>query len=694
MKEYLPEDIRNIALVSHQTVGKTSLAEAILYSAGGSNRLGNVDDGTTSSDYNTDEIERKISIATSVLHCIWNDKKINVIDVPGYADFFGEVKSGLRVADLAVILINAVAGIEVGTDAVWDILEENNTPRMFFVNRQDKEHAKFDNALSFLREAYGNKVTAMQFPVNEGEEFDSIIDLLQMKKITFNKDNNGKFSVSDIPGDLAGKAEELREQLIEKVAESDDEVLESYFENGELTPEEFAKGLSKGIADGNIYPVLCGAATKNMGTHQLLDLVTTFGPSPLTFSPIIGRKPDSIEEIELDVNQTAPLSALIFKTVSERHVGELSLVRVYSGTLSSGNEVANTVQGSTEKIGQIYLLNGKNRNEVGNLKAGDIGALVKLKSSHTGDTLCGKKNPVVLPEIEFPTPLLGIAVTPKSKGDEEKISTGLATLHEVDPSFVVEIDPELHQTVVSGQGELHLAIIMNRLKERFGVDVEQKKPKIPYRETITAKASEKYRHKKQTGGAGQFAEVWMRIEPKPQGEGFEFENKVVGGSISSVFIPSVEKGVRQVLTEGALAGYTIVDVKATVYDGKEHPVDSKDIAFQIAGREVFKMAILNAKPILLEPIYDVEIKVPEDFMGDVMGDLSSRRGKILGMDSAGRFQLIKAQVPLAELYKYSTTLRSLTQGRASHRQKLSHYQPLPKELVSKVIDEAAAEKEK
>lgn len=694
MKEYLPEDIRNIALVSHQTVGKTSLAEAILYSAGGSNRLGNVDDGTTSSDYNTDEIERKISIATSVLHCIWNDKKINVIDVPGYADFFGEVKSGLRVADLAVILINAVAGIEVGTDAVWDILEENNTPRMFFVNRQDKEHAKFDNALSFLREAYGNKVTAMQFPVNEGEEFDSISDLLQMKKITFNKDNNGKFSVSDIPGDLAGKAEELREQLIEKVAESDDEVLESYFENGELTPEEFAKGLSKGIADGNIYPVLCGAATKNMGTHQLLDLVTTFGPSPLTFSPIIGRKPDSIEEIELDVNQTAPLSALIFKTVSERHVGELSLVRVYSGTLSSGNEVANTVQGSTEKIGQIYLLNGKNRNEVGNLKAGDIGALVKLKSSHTGDTLCGKKNPVVLPEIEFPTPLLGIAVTPKSKGDEEKISTGLATLHEVDPSFVVEIDPELHQTVVSGQGELHLAIIMNRLKERFGVDVEQKKPKIPYRETITAKASEKYRHKKQTGGAGQFAEVWMRIEPKPRGEGFEFENKVVGGSISSVFIPSVEKGVRQVLTEGALAGYTIVDVKATVYDGKEHPVDSKDIAFQIAGREVFKMAILNAKPILLEPIYDVEIKVPEDFMGDVMGDLSSRRGKILGMDSAGRFQLIKAQVPLAELYKYSTTLRSLTQGRASHRQKLSHYQPLPKELVSKVIDEAAAEKEK
>ena len=694
MKEYLPDDMRNIALVSHQTVGKTSLAEAILYSAGETNRLGNVDDGTTVSDYNVDEIERKISIATSVMHCIWNDKKINIIDVPGYTDFFGEVQSGLRVADFAVVLVNAVSGVEVGTETIWDILEENNTPQMFYVNRQDKEHANFDNTLSALREAYGNGVTAVQFPVNEGEDFDSVIDLLQMKKITFNKDNSGKYSVADIPDEFAGKAAELREQLVEKVAESDDEVLESYFENGELSEEEFTKGLCSGIASRNIFPVACGCATQNMGTHLLLDLISSYAPAPTAFSPVVGKKPDSTEEVKLEVSPSAPLSALIFKTLSERHVGELSLVRIYSGSLSSGDEVVNTVRGTNEKIGQIYILNGKSRKEIGNLKAGDIGALVKLKDSHTGNTLSDKKNLVVLPEIEFPTPLVGIAVSPKSKGDEEKISTGLTTLHEVDPSFVVEIDPELRQTVVSGQGELHLTIILNRLKERFGVDVEQKKPKIPYRETITAKADERYRHKKQTGGAGQFAEVWMRIEPKPRGEGFEFVNKVVGGAISSVFIPSVEKGVRQVLTEGALAGYRIVDVQATVYDGKEHPVDSKDIAFQIAGREVFKMAILSAKPILLEPIYDVEIKVPEEFMGDVMGDLSSRRGKILGMDSAGRFQLIKAQVPLAELYKYSTTLRSLTQGRASHRQKLSHYQPLPKELVSKVIEEAEAKKEK
>ncbi|NLP10281.1 elongation factor G, partial [bacterium] len=482
-----------------------------------------------------------------------------------------------------------------------------------------------------------------------------------------------------------------RGALIEKIAESDDAILEKYFEAGELTEEEINKGLASGIAACKIYPVLCGAAANNYGIQPLLDFIGSYGPSPVDRGPVVAVD-NSGKEVKVELN--APqFSAFVFKTLSEMHVGELSLIRVYSGQVKSGDEVANTTQGITEKIGQIYELTGKNRKEIGLLKAGDIGALVKLKNTHTNDTLADKRSTLKLPVIEFPEPVVQVAVAPKSKGDEDKISTGLHTLHETDPSFTVEINPELKQTVLSGQGDTHLAVIIQRLKERYGVDVEQKKPKIPYRETITGKADEKYRHKKQTGGAGQFAEVWMRIEPLPRGGGFEFESQIVGGAISGPFIPSIEKGVRQLLEEGAIAGYKIVDVKAIVYDGKEHPVDSKDIAFQIAGREVFKMCITSAKPILLEPIYDVEVKCPEESMGDIMGDLNSRRGRILGIEARGRFQMVKAKVPLAELHNYASTLRSLTSGRASYTRKLSHYDPMPKEVEVKVIQEAQAEKQ-
>ncbi len=692
MKDYGPSDIRNVGLVSHQSIGKTTLAEAMLYSAGETSRLGTIDEGTTTSDYRSDEIERKNSISMSLLNFFWNQRKFNVLDMPGYPDFIGEVKSGLRVADFAVVLLNAVAGVEVGTDIVWDILDEYQTPRMLFVNREDKEHASFAKAVAEAKEAYGNAVVTVQFPVNEGEGFNALIDLLRMKQIVFAGDASGKYRVEEIPANLADKAQEMRMALVEKIAESDDAILEKYFEAGELNDAELVAGLRAGILSRGIFPVLCGAGAKNMGTHLLLDFIGEYGPSPADL-PVTAKASDG-KEVKLQVTEKAPFSALVFKTLSEMHVGELSLVRVYSGGIKSGDEVFNTSGNVSEKIGQIYALNGKNRKEIGLVKAGDIAALVKLKNTHTGNTLSDKKFPVHLAGISFPEPVVQIAVVPKSKGDEDKISTGLHTLHEIDPSFVVEVQSELKQTVISGQGELHLAMIINRLRERYGVEVEQKKPRIPYRETITAKADEKYRHKKQSGGAGQFAEVWMRLEPLPRGAGFEFESQVVGGAISSGFLPSIEKGVRQILAEGAVAGYKIVDVKAIVYDGKEHPVDSKDIAFQIAGREVFKMGVLNARPILLEPIYDVEIKCPEEYMGEVMGDLSSRRGKILGMDVQGRFQTVKAKVPLAELHNYATTLRSLTQGRATHTRKLSHYDPLPKELEAKVIAEAKAEKEK
>jgi len=691
VKDTSPSDIRNICLVSHQSTGKTTVAEAMLFSAGITTRFGRVDDGTTVSDYRSDEIERKISISSALMTMDWKKNKINILDLPGRPDFMGEVLCGMRVSDLAVVLLDAYSGVEVGTETVVEICDKYKLPRLFFINRIDREHSNFEQTLSQAQESYGNSVVAAQFPVQEAEGFDSLIDLLSMKKITFLTDQSGKTKIEEIPADLLDKAKALRGALIEKIAESDDAILEKYFEAGELSEEEINKGLAGGIAACKIYPVLCGSASKNYGIQPLLDFIAGYGPSPADRGPAFAM--DSAgKEVKVELGGTQ-FNAFVFKTLSEMHVGELSLIRVYSGQVKSGDEVANTTQGITEKIGQIYELTGKNRKEIGLLKAGDIGALVKLKNTHTNDTLADKRSTLKLPAIEFPEPVVQVAVAPKSKGDEDKISTGLHTLHETDPSFTVEINPELKQTVLSGQGDTHLAVIIQRLKERYGVEVEQKKPKIPYRETITGKADEKYRHKKQTGGAGQFAEVWMRIEPMPRGSGFEFESQIVGGAISGPFIPSIEKGVRQLLDEGAIAGHKIVDVKAIVYDGKEHPVDSKDIAFQIAGREVFKMCITAAKPILLEPIYDIEVKCPEESMGDIMGDLNSRRGRILGIEARGRFQMVKAKVPLAELHNYASTLRSLTSGRASYTRKLSHYDPMPKEVEVKVIQEAQAEKQ-
>ena len=694
MKDFTIDKIRNVGLVGHGSVGKTSLAEAMLFAMGEVNRIGKVDDGSTVSDYHPDEIERKISISTSLLHGVWNDYRMHILDTPGYSDFIGDTKGAMRVMDIVVAVISAVEGVEVGTEQVLEFAEEYGPAKLFFVNRMDNEHADFDKALATAKERYGTGVVAFQFPVNQGEGFNKIIDVLKLKLLTYETGGSGKVTVSELPDEHKAKAESMREKIMESAAESDDELLEIYFDKGELSEEQFQKGLRKGIIQKTMMPVLCGSAEKNIGVKSLLDFLGEYEPSPADFDKVKGKVPKSDDSVEREIKEGESLSALIFKTLSEAHVGELSLVRVYSGVLEPGSDVMNSSKDSSEKIGQMYLMNGKNRKEISKLKAGDIGALVKLKNTSTGNTLCDKKNPVVLEGIQFPSPVISVAVTPRSRGDEEKISNGLHILHDEDPSFIINIDPELHQTILSGQGELHLKVIIKRLKEKFGVEVDEERPKVPYRETITGKADEKYRHKKQTGGAGQFAEVWLRVEPQPRGEGFAFENKVVGGAISSVFIPSVEKGVKQVLENGPVAGYRVVDVKAIVYDGKEHPVDSKDIAFQVAGREVFKQAVLGANPILLEPIYDIEVKVPEEHMGDVMGDLSSRRGKIMGMDSKGHFQIVKAKVPLAELDRYATTLRSITSGRGIFSRSFSHYEPVPKELESRVIEEARAGKEK
>jgi elongation factor G len=692
VKEYYPKEIRNLALIGHAAVGKTTLTEAMLYSAGETNRLGNVEDGTTISDYNADEIERKISISTSLLHCAWKNCKLNILDTPGYSDFLGEVKGTLRVADLAVIVLNSVSGVEVGTESVWRIVEEYKTPRLLFLNRMDKEHADFEKTMNMTIERFGNKVLPLQIPVNSGEHFDSIIDLLLMKMVKYEKTGSGKSSMSDIPDEFKAKAEEMREKVIEMAAENDDELLEKYFENGTLSEEEIKLGLIKGVVNQAVFPLLCGSAARNIGIHLLLDRIAESGPAADDRPPEIGKKPGTDQEVQRECKVDAPLSTLVFKTVSEAHVGELSFFRVISGRLSSGQEVLNTSRGVSEKIGQIFLMNGKNRKEVGYISAGDIGATVKLRDTHTGNTLSDKRDPVVLKGIDFPEPVIRIAIEPKSKGDEEKISTGLQTLHEEDPTFVVNMDSELRQTIISGQGELHLDIIVKRLKEKFGVDVNLVEPKIPYRETIRATAQAQGKYKKQSGGRGQYGDTWLRLEPLPRGEGFEFVNAIVGGVVPSKYIPAVEKGIKEAMAEGVVAGYKVTDLKVTLYDGSYHSVDSSDMAFKIAGSLGFKKAFQEAKPVILEPIYDVEVMVPEEFMGDVMGDISSRRGKISGMESEGPFQVVKAKVPLAELYRYSTTLRSLTQGRGLHRRKFSHYEEVPHDIAQKLI--AAAEKEK
>lgn len=693
MKEYTCNDIRNIGLIGHGGVGKTSLAESMLYKMGEINRVGKIDNGTTVSDYHPDETERKISISTSLLHGEWKDRKINILDTPGYSDFLGDTKSCLAVVDFAVCLVSSVEGIEVGTEQVIDFSDNYSIPRMFYINRLDNEHSDFDKTLNSMKKRYGNGVVAFQFPLNQGEAFNQMVDLLSMKLITYEGGGEGKMTISEIPDDVKSKAEDLREKIVEAAAESDDELLEIFFDKGELTEDQIKEGLKKGIFNKTLLPVFCGAADKVFGIDSLLDFIAAYGVVPHDFGSVTGYKPDSEDEIKRKISADEPFSAQVFKTISEEHVGEMSLIKVLSGSLKSGMEVANSSQKSSEKIGQIYLLNGKQRKEIGTLVAGDFGALVKLKETSTGDTLCDPKSQIQYKPLELIDPLVSVAIEPKSRGDEDKLSKGLHILHDEDPSFTIVYNPELKQTILSGQGELHLKVILKRLEDRFGVKVLEERPKIPYRETITNKADDKYRHKKQSGGAGQFAEVWMRIEPLKLGEGFEFVNEVKGGAISQPFIPAVEKGVKDVLEEGPLAGYKVVDVRAIVYDGKEHPVDSKEIAFQTAGREVFKKCLLGAKPILLEPIYDIKVKVPEEYMGDVMGDLSGRRGKIGGMDTEGNFQVVNAKVPLAELDKYATSLRSLTSGRGLFSRSFSHYDSVPKDIEKEIIKRSKAEEE-
>ncbi len=686
MKDYKSGDIRNLAIVGHGACGKTILSEAMLATSGAINRIGSIENGSTVSDYHTDEHSRQISMHATALHVEWNDKKINLIDTPGYLDFIGEALGALAVVDMAIVVIHAAQGIEVGTEQMWVNATKNGIPKLLVINGMDREHTKFDDILTNARERFGNNVFPLQLPINAGPGFNQFIDVVRSQIITYKTDGSGSYTEAKAEGEWADRVKQLHEQFIEYIAEADDKLLEKFFDQGSLSEAEMRQGIHTAFQNQSFIPLFCTSATKNIGVNRLLDFISKYGSSPVDRAMIMAKDISKKEDIRVKLDNPEPV-AQVFKTISEAHVGDLSFFRVYSGKVTTGQDLYNTTQGDNERMGQLFVLNGKTRTSVQCINAGDLGAVVKLKNTHTGDSLCSPKFKVLLPSTEYPRPNIHAAIKLKAKGDEEKISMGLASLHEEDPTFVYRVDPEIRQTIISGQGELHLKAAVDRLKERFDVQIEMIEPKIPYRETIMGKGESKYRHKKQSGGAGQFAEVWMRVESKKRGEGVEFIDSLKGQNVDRVFVPSVEKGVQAVCLEGVIAGYHVVDVKVDFYDGKQHPVDSKDIAFQMAGKWAFREAFTNAKPCLLEPIIDVEVKIPEEFMGDVMGDISGRRGKIMGMDSDGGFQIIKAQMPQGELHNYSTTIRSLTGGRGLHAEKFSHYEKMPGDHEKKVIAE-------
>jgi elongation factor G len=679
---YNTAQIRNVALVGHSGAGKTALAEAMLFAAGQLKRLGRIEDGTTVSDYTKEEIERKISLTSAVLSCPWNGHQLNVLDAPGYADFFGETQSALRAVDAALVVLDAPSGVQVGTERAWGLAAAAKLPRLLFVNKLDHADLDLEGLREELRERLGRQVVPLQLPVNPGPGFNQLIDLVQMRLFSY---KNGAAEPGAIPGSLEPRALELHQQLVEAVAETDETLMEKYFSEGELAPEELASGLRRAVLEAQMFPLCFGDAYNSAGTDRLLDALIQYCPSPEESSGL--RFAQDGTEVHLEARADAPLVAFVFKTVGEQHVGDLSLLRLYAGRLKPGDEVANAARNTIERIGQIFQLNGHSRTEVPEAKAGDIVALVKLKDTHTGNTLCARGKAVALPAMEFPEPLIRVALSAKEKGGEDRLALGMARLHEEDPSFVFRYDGEVSQSLLLTQGDIHLGTLLQRLKARFGVEVNTEAPKIPYRETIKGRAEGHYRHKKQSGGRGQFGEVFLRIAPKGRGEGFEFIDEVVGGAIPHNFIPAVEKGLQESLGEGPLAGCRVVDVAVAVHDGKYHDVDSDEVSFKIAASQAFKDAFLKARPILLEPIYSLSITVPEEFMGDVMGDLSARRGRISGMDTEGHHQVIRAEAPLAEIDRYATALRSMTQGRGIHAQKFERYEEVPAAIVDRVLAE-------
>jgi elongation factor G len=690
LKKYGMDKLRNVILVGHQASGKTTLAESILFNAGVNSRAGRVEDGNTTMDSSPEEISKVISIDAGIAFCEIAKTKVNIIDTPGYEDFVGQVLSCLPVVEGGVIVMSAESGVEAGTVKTWGYLDYHHLPRIVCVNKMDKEHADFDKCVEEAQSQLGAKVAPFQIPIGQGDSFKGVVDVLNGKAYVYSGD--GKFAETDVPADLKGKVDAALQRLVDFAAETDDSLLEKFLGGEKLSDDELRAGLAAGCVAGTLVPLFVVSSVKNIGVHQLMESIVTMLPSPAWRSEIDAKVPGSDEAAKLKTGPDAPVSAFVFKFMSEKNVGDLSYFRVFGGDVAVGKDLHNANVDAAERMGQLFFIQGRNRVDTESVEAGDIGAAVKLKGTRMGHTLCERAHAAVLPDVLYPEPTLTTAIAAKVKGEEDKVATGLAKLKDEDPTFKLEQDPELRQMLLSGQGELHLDVLLARLKRKSSVEVEMTVPKIPYRETITAKAEAQGKYKKQSGGRGQYGDCWLRLEPLPRGGGFEFVDEVVGGVVPGKYIPAVEKGVREAMKEGVLAGYTVMDVKVAIYYGSYHAVDSSDNAFKVAGSLGFKAAVLKAKPVILEPIMNVEVLVPGDFMGDVMGDLSSRRGKIQGMEQEGASQKIKAQVPLAELHRYSTSLRSMTQGRGVHHQEFSHYEEVPHEVAQKLIAAAEAAK--
>ncbi|SHF46750.1 elongation factor G [Caldanaerobius fijiensis DSM 17918] len=670
MKAYEYNAIRNVALISHSGAGKTTLAEAALYVSKAIDRMGRVEEGNTVSDFDPEEIARSISISASLIPVEWKTAKINLIDTPGYFDFVGEMLASLRAVEGAVLVVSS-SGPEVGTEIAWKHLEESGLPGMFFINKMDKENADFSKTLQELKDLFGNKVVALQLPIGQEDDFKGYVDLLENKAFIYNK--KGEFAQENIPDDMVDAVAEAREELIEDIAELDEGLLEKFFGDEQLSVEELKEVLKKGVAQRELFPVLCGSALKNIGVSTLMDAIVEYMPTPAD------RSAD-------------PFSAFVFKTIADPYVGKISLFKVLSGSVTPDSPVLNSTKEVEERIGQLFVLRGKKQIPVDRLLCGDIGGVAKLASTSTGDTLCDPKRSVVYDKISYPEPNLAMAIEPQSEGDEEKISNGLLRLNEEDPTFKVIKNNETGQFLLYGYGEVHLEVIVKKLMTKFGIGCQLTVPKVAYRETIKGHAKVEGKHKKQTGGHGQYGHVWIEFEPLHDKD-FEFVDKIFGGAVPKQFIPAVEKGLRECMKEGILAGYPVVNIKATLVDGSYHPVDSSEMAFKVAASLAFKKGMQQADPVMLEPILHVEVTVPEEYMGDVIGDLNKRRGRILGMQPEGRLQVITAEVPEAEMFRYATDLRSLTHARGTFTMRFERYEEMPPQLAQKIIEETKLAKE-
>jgi elongation factor G len=690
MKVYDAPNIRNVAVVGHGGSGKTSLASALLFDAGAVNRLGRVDEGTTVTDFDPDEIERRISLLAALAFAEWKKAKVNLIDTPGYANFLSEARSALRVADAALVVVDAVAGVEVQTEKVWGYAEEGSLARLVVVNRMDRDNASFERALESVQKSFGRAAVPIAVPIGEGKAFKGVVDLVSEKAQLYAADASGKFQAGDAPADVAEAVKAARDKLVEMVAESNEELMEEFFEKGTLSQEQLVKGLRSAASAAKIFPVLPASSLQNVGVALLLDAIVDILPSPADRPDAEGLAGDKPASRKPAADQ--PLSAFVWKTTVDPHAGRVSLFRVYSGTLKSDSAVHNSTRDAAERVGSLLLLQGKSQTQVPEIQAGDIGAVAKLKETQTGDTLADKAHPIVYPKVAFPEPATTFAIEPKTRGDDDKISTALQRLVEEDPVLRVSRDPQTHEMLLSGMGQLHIEVVVGRLRKRYKVEVNLKKPKIPYRETIKASAEAHGRHKKQTGGHGQFGDCKIRMKPLPRGSDFKFVDDIFGGSIPKNFIPAVEKGIQEARMKGYLAGYPMVDFQVELYDGQYHDVDSSEMSFKIAGSLAFKDAVPKCKPTILEPIMNVEIAVPDEYAGAVMGDLSSRRGRPQGMEPKGSLQVIKAEVPLAEMLSYDAELTSMTGGRGSYHMEMDHYDEVPAHLQEKVIAAARAER--